>query len=368
MTAVGVNLLWARAGRVGGSEDYLVRQLLGMQELAHEFAITAYAPAGFAVAHPDLQCRVVAAPWCDGPRAVRVGVEHTWLAGRARRDGVALLHHGGGTVPRTTPRPAVVTIHDLQWHTYPQYVSPVKLRYLRWATPRAIRRATVVTTPSEFVKRTIVEAYGINPEWVFTVRHGVEPSLGAQATDEATLRARYGLGDSPVVVYPAMTHPHKRHDFLLGLVARQWSRVVLVAIGAPGAAEHDVGRLVTDLGIAERVVRPGRVPAADRDGLVKMARALVFPSEYEGFGAPVLEAMALGTPVVASDRGALPEVVGDAGLVLPLDEAQWAGALDVAEARRAALIAAGQARVQQFTAALSARDLVHAYRAALGGG
>jgi alpha-1,3-rhamnosyl/mannosyltransferase len=279
-----------------------------------------------------------------------------------------VLHHGGGTVPRTTPRPALVTIHDLQWHTYPHYVSPVKLRYLRWATPRAIDRATVLTTPSEYVKRTVVEAYGIAPERVFTVRHGVEPGLGAHATDEATLRARYGLGEAPVVVYPAMTHPHKRHDFLLGLVARRWPGVVLVAIGAPGAAEHDVARLVADLGIGNRVVRPGRVPPADRDGLLRMAQALVFPSEYEGFGAPVLEAMALGTPVVASDRGALPEVVGDAGLVLPLDDAAWAGALDVVESRRTELIAAGHARVGQFTAALSAQDLLPAYRAALGGG
>ena len=96
-----------------------------------------------------------------------------------------------------------------------------------------------------------------------------------------------------------------------------------------------------------------------------MATALVFPSEYEGFGAPVLEAMALGTPVIASDRTALPEVVGDAGLVLPLELDAWAGALAEVDLRRSELVAAGAERAAAFTAASSAGDLLGAYRRAL---
>jgi glycosyltransferase involved in cell wall biosynthesis len=107
------------------------------------------------------------------------------------------------------------------------------------------------------------------------------------------------------------------------------------------------------------------VPAADRDGLLRLATAMVFPSEYEGFGAPVIEAMALGTPVICSDRACLPEVAGDAAIVLPLDADAWAPALEHAVARRDELVAAGHARVAHFTTRTSAEALMVAYRRAL---
>ncbi len=125
-----------------------------------------------------------------------------------------------------------------------------------------------------------------------------------------------------------------------------------------------VARAITDLGLEGRVVRPGRVPSADRDGLIALADALVFPSEYEGFGAPVVEAMALGTPVICSDQPALAEVVGDAGVVLPRDADAWAGALDLVGQRRAAMVTAGRARARAFTAARSGAALAAAYRLA----
>ena len=167
-------------------------------------------------------------------------------------------------------------------------------------------------------------------ERVVVVPHGVEPALrggepghGA-VTAEADLRRRYALGDGPVLVYPAVTHPHKNHRFLLDLLRERWTDpdLRLVLIGGVGDAEAAV------TGCADlRVCRLGRVPAADRNGLIAMAEALVFPSRYEGFGAPLIEAMALGTPVVAAATTAIPEVVGDAGLVLPLELDAWAGAL-----------------------------------------
>ncbi len=265
----------------------------------------------------------------------------------------------------TAPGPAVLTIHDLQWWSYPHYVAPLKLRYLKAATPRSIRRARVITTPTEFVKRTVVEAYGVDPARIVPVRHGVEATIGSGATDEATLRARYSLGSAPIVVYPAMTHPHKRHDFLVELMAGPWRDVVLVLPGGIGSAEDALQQRISELGVDRRVVRPGRVTVADRDGLIKMALAVAFPSEYEGFGAPALEAMALGTPVVASDRASLPEVVGAAGLVLALDLDAWAGALDAVAARREEIVAAGRIRAAQFTTRDSANELLGAYRLAL---
>ena len=140
----------------------------------------------------------------------------------------------------------------------------------------------------------------------------------------------------------------------------------LVLLGKTGSAEAEIAaRVAADDDLRSRVVRPGRVSDADRNGLIAMAEALVFPSEYEGFGAPVIEAMALGTPVVCSDSTCLPDVAGDAALVLPLDVDAWRGALDEATTRRDELVSAGKERVQRFTSAASGRDLAAAYGRAL---
>ncbi|MEO1059672.1 MAG: glycosyltransferase family 1 protein [Actinomycetota bacterium] len=366
-TPVAVNLLWCVPGRVGGSEEYLVRQLLGLADSACEFAATLFCLDSFVDAHPDLVARVAVetAPIDGTNRARRVAAEHTWLA---RRTGAAaLVHHGGGTVPARPDRPVVLTIHDLQWLTYPEYVAPVKRRYLRWTVPRSVHRAAVVAVPTEYVRASVVDAFGADPDRVVVVPHGVEADLGAGVADDAELRHRYALGDRPYVVYPAITHPHKGHRFLLDLLATHWrTDVSLVLLGGAGAADNAVAAAVTELGLEDRVVRPGRVSAADRDGLIMGAEALVFPSEYEGFGAPVIEAMTLGTPVIASDRAALPEVVGDAGLVLPLDLDAWSGALDTVRGERSQLIAAGYERVEAYTAARSGAALAAAYRLAVG--
>jgi glycosyltransferase involved in cell wall biosynthesis len=203
---------------------------------------------------------------------------------------------------------------------------------------------------------------------VVVVPHGVEPSLGADAPSAVELRHVYGLGSGPMIVYPAITHPHKNHRFLLDLMAGHWTdpELRLVMLGGRGAAEAQVQADIVRLGLERRVVRPGRVSDADRDGLVAAADALVFPSEYEGFGAPVAEAMALGTPVICADQPALAEVVGDAGLVLPLDVEAWADALDVVAARSSEMSAAGRRRVAAFTAERSGAALAGAYDLALG--
>jgi alpha-1,3-rhamnosyl/mannosyltransferase len=160
-----------------------------------------------------------------------------------------------------------------------------------------------------------------------------------------------------------MTHPHKGHQFLLNVMADYWTdpTLRLVFIGGKGLADEAVTESIARLGLADRVVRTGRVSSADRDGLIKMADAMVFPSEYEGFGAPIIEAMALGTPVICADRTCLPEVAGNAALVLPLELAEWSPALDTARARRAEMSQAGLLRAAQFTSAISARALLVAY-------
>lgn len=366
---VAVNLLWCVPGQVGGSEQYLVRQLIGLASQPPAFVPTLYCLPELVDAHPELAelYRMVSAGITGDQRPRRVLAEHTWLRRQTR--GADLVHHGGGTAPLVGPRPIVLTIHDLQHLSHPEYVPPLKRQYLDVMIPRSVRRATVVTVPSAYVKSTVVDAYSVDPERVVVVPHGVEPALGVTARTEFDLRRDYGLGPGPVLVFPAITHPHKGHRFLLRVMARHWPDpdLRLVLLGGEGRSEADVRADIDALGLADRVVRPGRVPDADRDGLIAMATALVFPSEYEGFGAPVVEAMALGTPVVCSDQPALVEVVGDAGITLPLDEEAWATALDQVASRAATLRAAGRRRAADFTAERSGQALAAAYRLAVGG-
>lgn len=369
---VAVNLLWCVPGDVGGSEEYLVRQLLGLAATRSAFVPTLYCLRSFVDAHPELAKRyeMVASSLDGARRSRRVLAEHGWLA---RRTGDAdIVHHGGGTVPRRRGRAGggsrvVLTIHDIQYETYPQYFGRTKLRYLRTVVPPSVRAADVVAVPSGYVRSTLLERFDVDPDRVVVVPHGVEPTLGAGAPDGAELRRRYRLGNGPVLVLPAITHPHKGHRFLLDVMARHWDDrdLRLVLLGGPGLADREVAAAVVELGLSDRVVRPGRVPAADRDGLIALADALVFPSEYEGFGAPVVEAMALGTPVVCSDQAALAEVVGDAGIVLPRDTEAWADALDVVSSRGAELRAAGRIRAQAFTTAASGAALARAYALAV---
>lgn len=372
MPRVAMNLLWCVPG-VGGSEEYLVRQLLGLSETTHEFTVEVFAPRGFSQRQPRIAelFRVHEAPSSCMKRSIRIVLEHTWLASKTRS--FDLVHHGGGTVPRLGNRATLLTIHDIQWTQYPHYVHPVKLRYLRRVVPSSVKRATRVAVPTQFVADTLFKAFGTEESHVGVVRHGVENNLLEVATSEQELRTKFSLGDSPVLVFPAITHPHKNHQFLLTLMATgndAWRNESLrvVFAGSAGSSDYDVKSTINELGLQHRIVMPGRVSAADRNGLLRMADAMVFPSEYEGFGAPLIEAMQLGAPVLASNCGSIPEVVGDAGVIAPLTVAHWNSALMQVRQAREQLVDAGYRRVRDFTVALSAEDLVRQYWAVLNGG
>ena len=364
---IAVNMLWCVPGAVGGSEEYFIRQLHGLVEIEAPFNVTVYAPKGFSTAHKDLSSaiRIIEAPSRCTSRELRVLLENTWLASQTKS--ADMVHHGGGTLPSRGKSTTLLTIHDVQYLTYPEYFSAVKLRYLKNRVPSAIRRASVVAAPSNYVRKGIERSFGIDRSRTAVIRHGLEPAIGTHKTSETQLRARFNLGRSRVLLIPAITHPHKNHEFLLRLLANEWSNedVKLVMVGGEGLAESRIQSLIAELQIAHKVVRSGRVNAADRDGLIALAEALVFPSKYEGFGAPVLEAMALGTPVISSDCASLPEVIGDGGLVLPLNPAAWAGALESVRSQRASLVQHGLRRAEEFTSAKSAQDLVVAYEKTL---
>jgi alpha-1,3-rhamnosyl/mannosyltransferase len=363
---VGVNLLWCLPGEVGGSEEYLARQLTGLHDAAPEIVTRLFVLPGFAAAHRDVAARheLVVASLDARRRSRRVVIEATWLPHRLV--GSDVVHHGGGTVPLRSPDPIVLTVHDLQYRTFPAYFTTVKRRYLGLTMPRSVRRATVVAVPSGYVRASVIEAFDADPDGVVVVPHGFDPPPPDEITEDAVVRQRYRIGERRFVIYPAITHPHKNHRFLIDLLASKWTDpdLALVLLGGRGLADDDVTAAVAAQGLGERVIRPGRVSDADRDGLVAAAEALVFPSEFEGFGAPLLEAMALGTPIVCSDRAALPEVAGDAAVVLPLNHDAWAESLDTVASRRELLVAAGHRRAALFTTRVAGERLAGAYRLA----
>ena len=358
-----VNMLWCVPGAVGGSEEYLVRQLLGLAEQPGVALHPKVAAArGLLAAHPELAAvaDVVEPDFESTGRARRIAGEATWL--RRHTDGIDLVHHGGGTAPFRAHQPYVLTIHDLQFRTYPEYFSRVKRAYLGAFIPSSARHAAVVAVPSDYVRTSVIEAYDVAADRVMVVPHGIEPALSSDITPEDQLRSRYSLGTGPILMYPAVTHPHKGHQFLLQMMREHWTdpHLRLVLTGGAGMAEAAVAACNDP-----RVLRLGRVPAADRNGLLAMARAMVFPSSYEGFGAPLIEAMTLGAPVVCGDATCMPQIVGDAGIVRPLDTHAWADVLDEVDRRRSELVVAGRARARHFTSAASGAALAAVYARAL---
>ncbi|MGV3760061.1 MAG: glycosyltransferase family 4 protein, partial [Actinomycetota bacterium] len=248
----------------------------------------------------------------------------------------------------------------------------LKRGYLGLAVPRSIDAARVVVVPSEFVRGRVLARFGTDPEKVRVVHHGVAvpPALGAEAL--GALRREHRL-DAPIVLYPAITYPHKNHAVLVAAfaeVVRRGHDALLVLPGGHGAEEDALTAQVAALGIGRRVRRLGRVPTDDLHGLYQLASVVAVPSRYEGFGLPAAEAMAHGRALVAARATALPEVTGDAALLVdPDDVGGWADAIahllddDEERARREA---AGRARAARWSWGANADGLVAAYREALG--
>ena len=378
MIHVGVNLLWLVPGVVGGSEVYVSRLLEGLAERGpgDNLRVTVFALRSYATTHPEVAAHfpVVSLGLSGRAKSLRVAAESTWLPRQVRHHGVDLVHHAGGTVPRRVPPPALVTIHDLQPLLFPENFGPVKRRFSRVVVPRSVRAAELVLAPSDHTRRTIVELLDVDRDRVRVVPHGVrtvDPATQADATTEQRLRERYRI-EGPYFLYPAITYPHKNHLVLVRafarLVAARSEPVTLVLAGGSARMEPEITAAVRDAALGERVRRVGRIPRSDLDALFDRAAGLVFPSRFEGFGIPVLEAMSRGCPVVVAEDTALPEVVGDAGILLPPDDPDaWTAAMghlldDPDDAAR--LARAGRSRAADFSWDRAAAALADAYKSA----
>ena len=264
------------------------------------------------------------------------------------------LGHFNYVVPPAYRGPAVVTVHDLSFESDPELMSPRDRFMFRTFVPRSARRAERVLVVSERTKRDLVEHYGIAEDRIVVTPNGVDPIF--RPDGGAPERPPYAL-------FVGGIQPRKDPLSAIEALGLLNGDLRLVLVGAEKRGGDEVRSAIRRLGLEQRVELTGYLERDELPALYRGAACLVFPSRYEGFGLPVLEAMASGTPVVATATGAVPEVAGDAAvLVEPGDHAALAAGIERALTDRDRLVAAGLERARHFSWAETARLTLAAYR------
>jgi glycosyltransferase involved in cell wall biosynthesis len=321
---------------------------------------------------------IVPGPAAIAHRPARLAWEQTGLPLVAQQVGAEVLHSPHYTMPLRAGRPVVVTIHDVTFFTVPDVHTTIKGPFFRSAIKTALHRASRCIVPSKATRDELVRVLAADSTRIDVAYHGVDRELFhvPSAEERARVQARLGLRGTPYVAFLGMLEPRKN---VPGLI-RGWAKAVadresppaLVLAGGSGWDDE------IDLAVAEvpshlRVLRPGYLRPQDLRGYLGGALVVAYPSYGEGFGLPVLEAMACGAPLVHSATTAVAETAGGAGLAVdPLDPEAIAAGLAAAledAALAARLRAAGLERAAAFSWADTARRVVEVWRdvAAAGG-
>lgn len=285
-----------------------------------------------------------------------------WLTGN-----VDVTHGTCFWFPAVRKSRGVVTIHDLTFALYPELCEAQALSY-RWIVPRVLKRTSMVITPSETVRSQVHEELGFPIDRIVATPEGIRSAfLGAKPDIELERRLEI---PRPYVLFAGTQEPRKNLDRLIQAIALAPPDVTLVIAGPPGWGSVDLPALAHHLHLDSRVRFSGYLADSDLGSLIAGCRAFMFPTLYEGFGLPPLEAMAAGVPVVSSDAGSLPEVLGDAPFYCdPLDVDSIASALTSAvtdEPARAVAIAEGKKVASKYSWEQTARLTLETYRRAIG--
>jgi len=285
-----------------------------------------------------------------------------------------LIHSPDFIPPLHNRIPAVITVHDLAFLIYPNFVTGASARYYG-QVEEAVRRANRIIAVSHSTKQDLIDLLGAPECKIDVIYEAADPIFRVIPQEEARRRLAESGMDAPesFILFVGTIEPRKNLATLLRayrlLRDRYGMDVPLLLAGAMGWLSQDILDLVDQLELEDRVRFLGRTTTDQLLCLYNLADALVHPAHYEGFGLPPLEAMACGAPVVCSDAGSLPEVVGDAAvLVPPDDEEAWAVALhrvlDSPDLQRS-LSEKGQARARQFSWEKAARQTLETYRKAV---
>lgn len=269
--------------------------------------------------------------------------------------------------------PTILTVHDLSFAFYPETFTPALVNYLERVVPWSVRRATHVLADSESTRRDLIRLYGTQEEKITVLYSGVHERFNTAQEDEArqAVRQKYEIGNAPFVFTVSTLQPRKNHQLLIRAfrdVAAQTDFNLIIAGGRGWLYEKMQGEVVRQ-NLEGRVRFIGFVDDDDLPALYNAASLFVFPSLYEGFGLPLLEAMACGTPVITSNASSLPEVAGHAAVqVSPHDEAAWAQAMlrvGGDQSLRERLVSAGRQQAERFQWSRAARQLLDVYRRVL---
>jgi glycosyltransferase involved in cell wall biosynthesis len=363
---IGIDASRVTRARRTGTEAYSLHLIRALIEAGCEHQFRLYTPVPFPsdllddlewVENPCGEMHVIPFPrlWT-----------HVRLAWEVWRRAPDVLFVPAHVMPLVCSVPAAVTVHDLGYLYHPEAHRPFDRWYLDWTTRRHARLAACIIADSQATRADLIRHYQADPQRVAVVYPGLDTALARTDDAEAisAAKARRGIGGD-YLLYLGTLQPRKNLVRLVEAFAGlqpSAPNVRLVLAGQKGWLYDDLFARVDDLGVQDRVVFTGYVAEEDKSPLLSGALALVYPSLYEGFGLPILEAMACGTPVLTSNVSSLPEVAGDAALLVdPLDT----DAIAVGMSRlitetdlRNTLIEKGYARVRKFSWAEAARQVL----------
>ncbi len=348
---IGIDASRAVVARRTGTENYSLQVIRGLVAAGagHRFRLYLREPAlkGLLPHGPEVEHVLL------GPRRLWT---HLGLSREMLRRPPDVLFVPAHVVPLAHPPATVVTVHDLGYRFFPRQHTAASRLYLDASTRFSCHAARRVVADSRATSRDLQQQYGVPASKIAVVYPGLDGTL-ARAGDAAqkAVRERYQL-PRPFVLYVGTIQPRKNLARLAEAFARlpdACAGIDLVLAGRPGWLTDEIQACVRALGLEDRVRFPGYVPQEDLAALLSAAECFVMPSLYEGFGLPVLEAMACGTPVICSSAGSLPEVVGDAALQFaPFDLDGLAAALARLLADpglRREMVARGHARTRAFS-------------------
>ena len=315
---------------------------------------------------------VVAGPAALGHRPARLAWEQSGLPVVAQQVGADVIHMPHYSMPLRPGRPTVVTVHDVTYFTEPEQHSAVSSVFFKSAIRTATRRATRLIVPSNSTRDELVRLLGMDPAKIDVAYHGVDHRLfhRPEPRQITQVSARLGLHGKPYIAFLGSLEPRKNVAALI----RAWVGAVgdlpeppALVLGGGGGWSDEMDAAVAMVPPHLRLCRPGYLPFADLPGFLGGALVVAFPSRGEGFGLPVLEAMACGAPVLTTHVSSLPEVGGDAVAYTEPDADSIKVALRelIEDAdQRAALSDAGYIRSQEFTWAASAAAHLASYKRA----
>ncbi|MDQ6750185.1 MAG: glycosyltransferase family 4 protein [Actinomycetota bacterium] len=372
---VGLNLIYLVPGETGGMEVVARELIPALVAAAPQVHFTAFinreASEEGGRAWGEL-IPAVTVPVRARNRLEWVRGEQTLLPPLAARSGVDVVHSLASTAPAWGRFRRVVTVHDLIYRFYPETHGGLRAQGMRLLVPLGARRSHRVIADSRSTRDNLVEHLRVPTEKIDVVPLGVGAARSVSAP-EPDVRARYDLGERTVVLTVSAKRPHKNLVRLLEAVALipPEERPVLVLPGYATDHERELRERARSLGVDGDTRFLQWIPSEDLEGLYALATCFVFPSLYEGFGLPVLEAMARGLPVACSDRSALVEVAGDAALRFdPEDPRAIAQALTRLlddDAERERLRRGGLEQARRFSWTAAARGVLASYERALAG-